>query len=193
MSEQYIQSQYLIKQITNDFFIDRDASIVIKKYSREKEDYLISSDEDSDDDSNISQESVEEIYSYLDENKELHTIFDLCDNEVDLLKKYKIYVCGFQVQESIIIPYVQYLFIQEGNNYDFPSFEFQCSTNINIDDNEEMSPRHIFFQNEIIKHLLKFVDPLEDYSDKSKQFDNVYQGFIKDDVQENTIYAWYRK
>lgn len=190
MSEQYIQSQYLIKQITNDFFQDRDASIVVKKYSRENEDYLMPSDEESDNDSDISQESVEEIYSYLDENKELQTIFDLCDNEIDLLKKYKIYICGFQVHESTFVPYVKYLFTQEGDNYDFPSFEFQCSTNIDVDENEEMSPRHVFFQNEVTKHLLKFVDPLEEYSDKSKQFDNVYQGFVQGDVQENSIYVF---
>ena len=191
MSEQYIQSQFLLKQITNDFFQNRDASIVVKKYSRENNDYYISSsDDESDDESHSSQPSVQETYSYLDENKELQTIFDLCDGEIDLLKKYTVNVCAFQVQELNSMPYIQYLLVQESENYDFPRFEFQCSSNINVDEDEEMPPRHVYFQNEVFKHLLHYVEPLEDFQEKNKQFENVYQGFVQTTVQEKSIYVF---
>ena len=68
MSEQYIQSQYLVNQITNDFFKDRDSSIIVKRV--QEDDYTINnrySDTESDDDSN--EDDQEEHYSYLDENK----------------------------------------------------------------------------------------------------------------------------
>ena len=47
MSEQYIQSQYLMNQITNDFFKDKDNSMVFKRFSKH-DDYIINSDQESD-------------------------------------------------------------------------------------------------------------------------------------------------
>ena len=103
MSEQYIQSQYLVNKITDDFFKDRDNSIIVKRV--QDDDYTINSnysDTDSDDDS---KEGVqEEHYSYLDENKEeLSTIFDLCDNETNILKKYSVEVSFYQTCTLVIL------------------------------------------------------------------------------------------
>ena len=80
MSEQYIQSQYLINQITNDFFKDQDNSIVFKRFSKHDE-YEINSDEDSDVSEDEPKHVQEEHFSYLDENKEdLRTIFDIAQH-----------------------------------------------------------------------------------------------------------------
>ena len=120
MSEQYIQSQYLMNQITNDFFKDKDNSMVFKRFSKH-DDYIVNSDPESDSSDDESKQVQEEHYSYLDENKEeLSTIFDVCDNEVDILKKYTVYVCGYSIHHYNKKPYVQYLFVQENGNYDLP-------------------------------------------------------------------------
>ena len=190
MSEQYIQSQYLMNQITNDFFKDKDNSMVFKRFSKH-DDYIINSDQESDSSDDESKQVQEEHYSYLDENKEeLSTIFDVCDNEVDILKKYTVYVCGYSIQQYNEMPYVQYLFVQENGNYDLPYFAFQCSTNISVDESEEMSPKQVVFQNECMKHILKFIEPLEETNDESVPFHPQFQGFIQSDVQEDTIYAF---
>ena len=190
MSEQYIQSQYLINQITNDFFKDQDNSIVFKRFSKHDE-YEINSDEESDVSEDEPKHVQEEHFSYLDENKEdLRTIFDVCDNEVDILKKYTVYVCGYSIEHYNEFPYVQYLFVQESGNYDLPYFMFQCSTNISVDENEEMSPKQVFFQNECLKHMLKFIEPLEENQGESTFSQPQFQGFIQSVVQEDTIYAF---
>ena len=190
MSEQYIQSQYLMNQITNDFFKDQDNSIVFKRFSKH-DDYVINSDEETDSSENETKEVQEEHFSYLDENKEdLRTIFDVCDNEVDILKKYTVYVCGYSIEYYNESPYVQYLFVQENGNYDLPYFMFQCSTNISVDESEEMSPKQVFFQNECMKHILKFIEPLEENNEESTLFHPQFQGYIQSEVQEDTIYAF---
>ena len=190
MSEQYIQSQYLVNKITDDFFKDRDNSIIVKRV--QDDDYTINSnysDTDSDDDS---KEGVqEEHYSYLDENKEeLSTIFDLCDNETNILKKYSVYICGYQVQVSDKIPYVQYLLVQEGDKYEIPFFSFQCSTNIPSSNDDENTTKQVFFQNECMKHLLKFIEPLEGNNDEPTPSFPQFQGFIQHKVQEDSIYVF---
>ena len=190
MSEQYIQSQYLVNQITNDFFKDRDSPIIVKRV--QEDDYTINnrySDTESDDDSN--EDDQEEHYSYLDENKEdLSTIFDLCDNETNILKKYSVYICGYQVQVSDKIPYVQYLLVQEGDRHEFPFFSFQCSTNIPSSNDDESTTKQVFFQNECMKHLLKFIEPLEGNNDEPTPSFPQYQGFIQHKVQEDSIYVF---
>ena len=190
MSEQYIQSQHLISQITNDFFKDQDTSIVFKRFSKHDE-YEINSDEESDMSEDEPKHVQEEHFSYLDENKEdLRTIFDVCDNEVDILKKYTVYVCGYSIEYYNEFPYIQYLFVQESGNYDFPYFMFQCSSNISVDENEEMPPKQVFFQNECMKHMLKFIEPLEENQGESTFSQPQFQGFIQGVVQEDTIYAF---
>lgn len=190
MSEQYIQSQYLVNKITDDFFKDRDNSIIVKRV--QDDDYTINSnysDTDSDDDS---KEGVqEEHYSYLDENKEeLSTIFDLCDNETNILKKYSVYICGYQVQVSYKTPYVQYLLVQEGDKHEFPFFSFQCATNISSSNDDENTTKQVFFQNECMKHLLKFIEPLEGNNDEPTPSFPQFQGFIQHKVQEDSIYVF---
>ena len=89
MSEHYIQSQYLIKQITQDFFKEDSSNIRMKDTKYVFDD----NDENSiDSDDNIQEVNLDEHdndeYHYLEDKEDLNYIFDLCDNEPDILIRH---------------------------------------------------------------------------------------------------------
>ncbi len=189
MSEQYIQSQYLIRQITDDFFKHDDASPI-----RMKDPKYVVDDDDSSVDSDSSEEtSLEEsrdstIYHYLEDKEDLQYIFDLCDNEPDILKEYKIHICCYNVNDICVLPFLQYLLVEEDGKYNFPMFTFKCATNIDVDEDSEFSPTHTFFQNECMKFLLKFADPLDESQDEDFMKD-IYKGFTISKEDDHSLYV----
>jgi hypothetical protein len=188
MSEQYIQSQYLIKQITHDFFKDDASPIRLKEPNYEM-------DDDSSIDSMTSEENdLEEIqqntiYHYLEEDKEdLQYIFDLCDNEPDLLKEYNVHICCYQVNDLCVMPFLQYLLVEDDGKYNFPMFTFKCATNIDVDEDNEFSATHVFFQNECMKFLLKFAKPLDE-TENDDFMNEIYKGFTVSKNNDNSLYV----
>ena len=188
MSEQYIQSQYLIKQITHDFFKDGASPIRMKDPNYVLDDDDSSIDSDSSEELNLEDKHDNSEYHYLEDKEDLHYIFDLCDNEPDILKEYKIHICCYKVNELCTLPFLQYMLVEEDGKYNFPMFIFKCATNIDIEEDEEFSPKHVFFQNECMKFLLKFAKPLEE-TEKNDFMKNIYKGFTISKKSDNSLYV----
>ena len=190
MSEHYIQSQYLIKQITQDFFKEDSSNIRMKDTKYVFDD----NDENSiDSDDNIQEVNLDEHdndeYHYLEDKEDLNYIFDLCDNEPDILKEYKIHICCYKINDLCVLPFIQYFLVEnDDGKLHFPMFEFKCATNITIDEDEEFSPKHVFFQNECMKFLLKYAKPLEENNDEDLM-KNIYKGFVTSKTNDNSLYV----
>lgn len=188
MSEQYIQSQYLIKQITHDFFKEDASPIRMKdpKYVVDEDDSSV--DSDSSEESNLEESPESTIYHYLEDKEDLQYIFDLCDNEADILREYKIHICCYKVNDLCVLPFLQYLLVEQDGKYNFPVFTFKCATNIDIEEDNEFSPSHVFFQNECMKFLLKFAKPLDETPDADFMKD-IYKGYTISKNSDNTLYV----
>ena len=180
MSEHYIKSQYLLKQITRDFFDEQSDTIRIKDLKYEVEDNYISESESEQDDL----ESDE--YFYLNSDIELSKVFDICVNEKDILKTYTIYICGYQIDNSLILPFLKYIVVQQDNDYTFPNFQFKCPRNIVTEGDIETNANDVYFQNLCIKALLKFMQPKDS---QENVFENCYKGFHQSKTLDNTIYV----
>ena len=156
MSEHYIQSQYLLKQITRDFFNDHSDTIRIKdpNYQIESDEEIIDSDSESEKDDHL--ESDE--FFYLESENALNYEFDVCDNEKDILKTYTIYLCGYKQIQSSQYPFLTFLLSENENEYTFPKFDFKCPRNISVQDDEN-SPKHVYFENFCTTSLLQYVNP----------------------------------
>jgi len=188
MSEQYIQSQYLIKQITNDFFKDDASPIRLKEPNYEMDDDS-SIDSMTSEENDLEEKHQDTIYHYLEEDKEdLQYIFDLCDNESDLLKEYNVYICCYQVNDLCVMPFLQYLLVENDGKYNFPMFTFKCATNIDVDEDSEYSATHVFFQNECMKFLLKFAKPLDEI-ENDDFMNEIYKGFTVSKNNDNSLYV----
>ena len=115
MSEHYIQSQYLLKQITKDFFDDKSDTIRVKDmYSKRDivdiDDISIESDNS---DQSLEKNNDENEYFYLHSDKELSTIFDICDKETSELKPYNVYICSYKINYTGVFPFLQYFLIEK--------------------------------------------------------------------------------
>ena len=188
MSEQYIQSQYLIKQITHDFFKDDASPIRLKEPNYEIDDDT-SIDSMTSEENDLEEKQQDTIYHYLEEDKEdLQYIFDLCDNESDLLKEYNVYICCYQVNDLCVMPFLQYLLVEDDGKYNFPMFTFKCATNIDVDEDSEFSATHVFFQNECMKFLLKFAKPLDE-TENDDFMNEIYKGFTVSKNNDNSLYV----
>ena len=188
MSEQYIQSQYLIKQITQDFFKDDASPIRLKEPNYEIDDDS-SIDSMTSEEEDLEEKHQDTIYHYLEEDKEdLQYIFDLCDNESDLLKEYNVYICCYQVNDLCVMPFLQYLLVDNDGKYHFPMFTFKCATNIDVDEDSEYSATHVFFQNECMKFLLKFAKPLDE-TENDDFMNEIYKGFTVSKNNDDSLYV----
>ena len=188
MSEQYIQSQYLIKQITHDFFKDDASPIRLKEPNYEIDDDT-SIDSMTSEENDLEEKQQDTIYHYLEEDKEdLQYIFDLCDNEPDLLKEYNVHICCYQVNDLCVMPFLQYLLVEDDGKYNFPMFTFKCATNIDVDEDSEFSATHVFFQNECMKFLLKFAKPLDE-TENDDFMNEIYKGFTVSKNNDNSLYV----
>ena len=195
MSEQFIRSQYLSQQITDQFFRNKIGSIRMKD----------SVDEDNDSDSNDSQDNQESDLEKLDEEDEedkddenntyhfletnqsnLNYTFDLCDDEPDILREYTVYMCGYKMIHTYTLPYLQYVLDKEGGTLKFPSMQFKCATNIQVEEDVEESPKHVYFQNECSKFIFQYASPSGDESVKK-----MYRGYVKSSKDENILYAFF--
>ena len=188
MSERFIQSQYLIQQITDQFFNNNGDGIRVKGDISDSDDEMnvvnkLSADTESD----LEETEEDETYHFLETNESnLNYIFDLCDDETDILREYTIHICGYKMVQTETLPFLQYILNKSGGELKFPSLKFKCATNIIIDENEELPPKHIYFQNECSKFILQYASPLSE-----KGVAQMYKGFVKDEKDENTLYVFF--
>jgi len=189
MSERFIQSQYLIQQITDQFFNNNGNGIRVKGYITDSDDEMnvVNKFESSDTESDLEETEEEETYHFLETTEsDLNYIFDLCDDETDILREYTIHICGYKMIQTETLPFLQYILNKTGDELKFPSLKFKCATNIIIDENEELPPKHIYFQNECSKFILQYASPLSETG-----VAQMYKGFVKDDKNENTLYVFF--
>ena len=189
MSERFIQSQYLIQQITEQFFNNNGNGIRVKGEITDSDDEInvVNKLDISDTESDLEETEEEETYHFLETNEsDLNYIFDLCDDETDILREYTIHICGYKMIQTETLPFLQYILNKAGDELKFPSLKFKCATNIIIDENEELPPKHIYFQNECSKFILQYASPLSE-----KGVAQMYKGFVKDDKNENTLYVFF--
>ena len=188
MSERFIQSQYLIQQITDQFFNNNGDGIRVKGDISDSDDEMnvvnkLSADAESD----LEETEEDETYHFLETNESnINYIFDLCDDETDILREYTIHICGYKMVQTETLPFLQYILNKSGGELKFPSLKFKCATNIIIDENEELPPKHIYFQNECSKFILQYASPLSE-----KGVAQMYKGFVKDEKDENTLYVFF--
>ena len=193
MSELFIQSQYLIHQITDQFFKD-NTSIPISNVQTDAnelsdEDSVTSEVSNQDLETNGSEDDDTEnaTFHFLETGESgLNYIFDICDGENDLLREYTIYVCGYKTVITDIHPFLQYRLEKQGDVMKFPSFQFKCATNIQVDEDEDYSPKHVYFQNECSKFILQTASPMDEHA-----IDTMYKGYIQSKQIDNTIYVFF--
>jgi len=201
MSETYIQLQNMGNKITEDFFSEsspKHPSIHIKKqpYNLQLE---VDEDEYKEEkEAKKEKEKIEEIpdtknkptsenYTALDSNDtELDQIFDICDDDRDILRTYTVYLCGYKMDQTGYLPFLQYMVKKQDNKMVYPSFSFKCASNIPLG-SEDVSGQQLYFQNECFKELLQYVS-FEDNGSKNP-FDTLYKGYYKSERLENTLYV----
>ena len=192
MSERFIQSQYLLNQITDQFFRDKSDNIRIRSnIEPDTDNSNIDDIHDSMDDDlekiHSEEDTDEDTYHFLETNESsLHYEFDLCNNETDLLREYTVFICGYKMVETDTLPYLQYVLSKQGDNLKFPSMQFKCATNVPIEDDEEHSAKHIYFQNECSKFIFQYASPASEDS-----VNNMYKGFSQSNSSENTLYVFF--
>jgi len=197
MSELFIKSQYLIHQITEQFFKDK-TSIPISNVQTDTNEL---SDEDSvtsevsnqdletngSEDDNVDDDQENTTFHFLETGESgLNYIFDICDAENNILREYTIYVCGYKTVITDIHPFLQYRLEKQGDVMKFPSFQFKCATNIQVDEDEDYSPKHVYFQNECSKFILQTASPMNEHA-----MDTMYKGYIQSKHIDNTIYVFF--
>ena len=195
MSELFIKSQYLIHQITDQFFKDK-TSIPISNVQTDAnelsdEDSVTSEASNQDLETNGSEDGDDDqentTFHFLETGESgLNYNFDICDGENDLLREYTIYVCGYKTVITDIHPFLQYRLEKQGDVMKFPSFQFKCATNIQVDEDEDYSPKHVYFQNECSKFILQSASPMDEHA-----IDTMYKGYIQSNQSENIIYVFF--
>ena len=200
MSESFIQSEYLFNQISKQFFQGKSHNVSLNNLSnsdkplntqyQSDDDFISESSDPSDTDFDLDESDSDNddyIPFFLETNESgLNHEFTLCDDEPDILKEYTIRICGYKMMNTYNLPFLQYILNTQDDVLKFPEFQFKCATNIPVNDAEEYSPKHIFFQNECSKHILKFAIPLV-----ADSIENMYKGFVKSSDFENTIYVFF--
>lgn len=193
MSETYIQSQYMINKITDDFFdtsSSKKPSIRVKRQERNNDlDYSVIEEDTIVESSDA--ETFDETYTTMDSNDtELDQIFDTCDNDLDVLRSYTVHLCGYKMNREGYLPFLQYMVKNEGDKIVYPSFSFKCASNVQLADENESS-HHLYFQNECIKELLHYIsfEHIDENEDTENPFDTIYKGYYKSERLDNTLYV----
>ena len=166
MSEIFIQNEAIRSKIQAQYFANNKSKELNKIPGFDQDD-----DENDDNISNddlIDEYEPEDISPYptsnnlaksfeflgLDEGT-ISREFTLCSGETDITKKYNVQLCAYMINNSNEeYPFLQYMMQLEGDQFTFPKFVFKCASNIQTDEDEEMTPEHVYFQNECTKHIL---------------------------------------
>jgi hypothetical protein len=118
-------------------------------------------------------------YSYLDDSP-LHTLFDMC-HDTEPGKTFKVYLYLYQINSSCSLPFIESIFIEQGNTMCFPSFDYHC---IHLEDSEESdedTQTNIHFNNSCMESILPF---LQEGEQPNRM---IYKGFLS--YNETTLFA----
>jgi len=120
--------------------------------------------------------SNEQYFHYINDrlNKEFGGCMDTDST------KYKIHFCIYAMNGTCsfrgdIMPFLQFIFENNGGVYSFPSMEFNCSPNVDAD---------VYFKNECIKKLLDLF-PIKQIDEDI--LEDIYKGFLEYD--ESNIFV----
>jgi len=217
MSEIFIQNEAIRSKIQAQYFANKS-----------KELYKIPGfDQDEENDDNISNDDLIDEYESEDISPTSNNLaksfeflgldegtisreFTLCSNETDITKKYNVQLCAYMIHNSNEeYPFLQYMMQLEGDQFTFPKFVFKCAANIQTDEDEEMTPEHVYFQNECTKHILDIfkIHPLnnddqDNHVEQSEEelepdlddpsISDIYKGYVVSSAnndQDHTIYV----
>ena len=223
MSDIFIQNEAIRAKIAGQYFKDK-APTVIENDSDSDSDSNMDSDNEIDPDISKNEDTVysrKQLVQDLEqnttnENKTFHFLgldegslnydFGLCNSNPDITKQYTVYICGYNINETDgTWPFLQYMVQFDGTNFTFPKFQFRCATNITTEEDEEMTPEHVYFKNECIKHILSIFDidynengsesgsesgsENDSVQDNSNILSRVYKGFVQSKIDDNSIYV----
>ncbi len=160
-------------------------------------------DADSDSDSEYSDKlsssssdkssSLSDDLSFFDEDRDIHYLgnnsdilqydFDLCKDNFDVTKKYQVQICGYKVNEKGFHPFLEYFMTLTNGTLLFPSFTFNCYNNIQVEDDEEYSPEHVYFKYECMKQVATILDIYDHSEHSTAAIMAMYKGFLRKEVE----------
>ena len=216
MSEIFIQNEAIRNKIQEQYFAKSNTlsltSTKIRGFERDVDDSQ--SDNMSVSSDNVSSyeppnnSNLAKSFRFLDLNEgTIKREFTLCNGNVDITKQYTVHICGYMINTSNSEhPFLQYMVQLDGAQFTFPKFAFKCASNVQTDEDEEMTPEHVFFQNECTKHVLEIFTKGQNTpspsdndsdSDNSEQdldvpsISHIYKGYvdINTDGQATDVYV----
>lgn len=210
MSELFIKREQIREKIEEQYFADRiplnkTSSSVSKTDTDTASEYSEESDQETSDldisEMDEKEEDTLEIfehevgYSFLDPKEGvLERDFGVCIHNTDVTRQFKVFLCGYHIREDGALPFLQYHMCLEQDAFTFPSFLFHCAANVQVDEEEERSPEHVYFQNECMKRVLDILDihaDQEDQEEKQRKIENMYKGFIEYDQEKDTVFVFF--
>ena len=218
MSEIFIQNEEIRSKIQAQYFANNKSKELNK---------IPGFDQDAENDDNISNDDLIDEYGSEDISPTSNNLaksfeflgldegtisreFTLCTGETDITKKYNVQLCAYMINNSNEeYPFLQYMMQLEGDQFTFPKIVFKCAANIQTDEDEEMTPEHVYFQNECTKHILDIfkIHPLhnDDQDNQVEQSEeelepdlddpsisHIYKGYVvssSNSDQDPTIYV----
>lgn len=177
MSNVFIQNEKIRKKIENTVFPIPPSSYNqnIKIKDQQSNTYF---QEPAD----PSRDSTSDNYSYFEDIDSLIKVFDNC-NDVDILKKMNVYLCGYYLNAGNGFPFLQYLMFLDNGRWNFPNIPFQCATNIPENEDGQTPPIHVYFENLCTMHMLEYVE--------GENMENMFKGYIKSSSLDNTLYVFF--
>lgn len=173
MSNVFIQNEKIRKKIEKTVFPSYNQNIKIK--DQQSNTYF---QEPAD----PSRESTSNNYSYFENIDSLIKVFDNC-NDVDILKKMNVYLCGYYLNAENEFPFLQYLMFLDNGRWNFPNIPFQCATNIPENEDGQTPPIHVYFENLCTMHMLEYVE--------GENMETMFKGYIKSSSLDDTLYVFF--
>lgn len=173
MSNVFIQNEKIRGKIENTVFPSYNQNIKIKE--QQSNTYF---QEPAD----PSRDSTSDNYSYFEDIDSLIKVFDNC-NDVDILKKMNVYLCGYYLNAENEFPFLQYLMFLDNGRWNFPNIPFQCATNIPENEDGQTPPIHVYFENLCTLHMLEYIE--------GENMENLFKGYIKSSSLDNTLYVFF--
>lgn len=146
-----------------DFYVDHEPQHII----REETPYIFKDE--------VSKKEFE--YHYIGER--LSKQFGFCMNHEN--DKYNIHFCIFTMNQKCSyqetpLPFLEFLFENKDDIFQFPTMEFQCMENVDDD---------VYFKNECIKFLME--ESITNNVFDESMMEKIYKGFVEYD--ENNIFV----
>ena len=127
-------------------------------------------------------------YTYFNNIDQLVKEFEHC-NDNDITKKLTIKLCGYYLNLENEFPFLQYMMFLDGGKWNFPNIPFQCATNIPADEDGQVSPMHVYFENLCTMHMLEYVEMNE--GDDENGMKSMFKGYVSSSSLENTLYVFF--